>query len=362
MATNTNIPFEATHPGTLIRDELEIRDDINQKDLATLLGVKPSFLNEIIKGKRPITADIAILLEKTLGISADYWMKFQSQYEIDLAKIKEKNITKIKLIEIWNIISQFIPVKYFNKKGYLTENISANISIIQEIYSVQSIDGLVDKFSEKRFAFFKKSEKLHIDEKNMIAWTSLVEYEADKKETNIFNFENLPQLNRDLQEIFFNNKNVVDLVDKKLSQYGIKFLLVDKLDKTPIDGYSFWSKSNPVIALTLRHNRIDNFAFTILHELGHIALHLKGDKEMRFIDLTKIEENDIENEANLYAQESLIPSNCWDDLLRNYLPLSDKAIYEFSHKYRINPAIILGRACFEMNYYGIKTSIDKKLY
>lgn len=95
MVTNTIIPFKATHPGTLIKDELEIRDDITQKDLVMVLGVKPSFLNEIIKGKRPITADIAILLEKALGIPADYWMKFQSQYEIDLTKIKEKNINKI---------------------------------------------------------------------------------------------------------------------------------------------------------------------------------------------------------------------------------------------------------------------------
>lgn len=94
------VPFEATHPGILIKDELEARVGIKQKDLAELLGVKPSFLNEIIKGKRPITADLAILLEKALDIPADYWMKFQSQYEIDCARIKEKNIDKIKLIEI----------------------------------------------------------------------------------------------------------------------------------------------------------------------------------------------------------------------------------------------------------------------
>lgn len=362
MVTNTIIPFKATHPGTLIKDELEVRDDITQKDLAILLGVKPSFLNEIIKGKRPVTADIAILLEKTLGISADYWMKFQSQYEIDMAKIKEKNINKIKLIEIWNIIIQYVPVKYFNKKGYLTNDISSNISIIQSIYSVQSIDGLVNKFSEQKFAFFKKSEKLEIDEKNLIAWTSLVEYEAERKETNTFNFENLPQLNKELQEIFYNNKNVLELVDKKLAQYGIKFLLVDKLEKTPIDGYSFWSKNNPVIALTLRNKRIDNLAFTILHELGHIALHIKDNKDIKFIDLTKIEENEIENQANTYAQESLIPPSSWNDLLENYIPLSDEIIYDFSNKHRINPAIILGRACFEMNYYGIKTNIDKMLY
>ena len=84
------VPFEATHPGTLIKDELDFRDDIKQKDLAKEMGVKPSFLNEIIKGKRPITADCAVILEKILGIPADYWMRFQSQYEIDKARIKEK--------------------------------------------------------------------------------------------------------------------------------------------------------------------------------------------------------------------------------------------------------------------------------
>lgn len=361
MATNTLIPFEATHPGSLIKDEIDVRNDLTQKDLAVLLGVKPSFLNEIIKGKRPVTADIAILLEKALGIPADYWMKFQSQYEIDCAKIKERNISKIKLIEIWNIISQYVPIKYFRKKGYLSDDLFSNISIIQSIYSVQSIDGLVDKFSEKKVAFFKKSEKLQIDEKNMIAWTSLVEYEADKKTTNTFNFENIPQLNKELREIFYKNDNTLEQVDKKLSQYGIKFLLIDKLEKTPIDGYSFWSNNNPVIALTLRHNRIDNLAFTISHEVGHIALHLRNNRNIRFIDLTKIEENEIETEANFYAQECLIPKDCWTDLIKNFTPLNDRLIYEFSKKHRINPAIILGRACFEMNHYGIKTNIDKKL-
>ena len=80
------IALEATHPGVLIKDELALIPDLNQKTLAKELDVLPSFLNEIIKGKRPITADIAILLEKTLGITADYWMRFQSQYEIDKKK------------------------------------------------------------------------------------------------------------------------------------------------------------------------------------------------------------------------------------------------------------------------------------
>lgn len=85
MERNTSISFEPTHPGTLIRDELEVRPEIKQKELAKKLGVKASFLNEVIKGKRPITADLAVLLEKALDIPADYWMWFQAQYEMDKA-------------------------------------------------------------------------------------------------------------------------------------------------------------------------------------------------------------------------------------------------------------------------------------
>lgn len=143
-ATKQITPFEATHPGILIKDELEFREDLNQKDLAEMLSVKPSFLNEVIKGKRPITADLAILLEKTLEIPADYWMKFQSQYEIDCARIKDKNITKIKLIETWTIIKQYVPVNYFKKKGYLTDNLEENINKIKLIYGISTIEELAD--------------------------------------------------------------------------------------------------------------------------------------------------------------------------------------------------------------------------
>ncbi len=92
------IPFEATHPGTVLADEIKARN-IKQKDFAEILGVLPTYLNEILKGKRSVTADFAILLEKALEIPADFWMRFQTQYDIDLARIKEKNIRRIEAIK-----------------------------------------------------------------------------------------------------------------------------------------------------------------------------------------------------------------------------------------------------------------------
>jgi HTH-type transcriptional regulator/antitoxin HigA len=363
MRTKNNLtPVQATHPGVLIKDELDVMPNLNQTLLAKELGVQRSFLNEIIKGKRPVTADIAILLEKILGISADYWMKFQSQYEIDKARVKQKNIKKVRNIELWNIIKEYVPVLYFKKHNYLNDDIESDIKTIKNIYDVENIDGLVSSFSKEKFAYYRKSEKLKIDDKNMFAWSSLAQYEAKNQKTNTFNFDNLNQLCLNLNNIFYENSGTPERVKAVLNQFGIKMLLIDKLEKTPIDGFSFWSDKNPDISLTLRYNRIDNFAFTIMHEIGHIDLHLRNDKDRKFMDLTRKQNLDkCENEADTYAQEKLISKYIWQDVLENHLPLNDEKIIALGDEHRINPAILLGRVCYEMDYYAMKTTIDKKM-
>tara|TARA_R110002051_G_scaffold269644_1_gene329865 strand:- start:6169 stop:7263 length:1095 start_codon:yes stop_codon:yes gene_type:complete len=363
MATNKILtPVQVTHPGVLIKDELDATPDLNQRKLAKELGVQPSFLNEIIKGKRPVTADIAILLEKIFGISADYWMRFQSQYEIDKARVKQKNIKKVRNIELWNIIKEYVPVRYFKKHQYLNDDIESDIKTIKNIYGVETIDSLVSSFSKDKFAYYRKSDKLKIDEKNMFAWSSLAQYEAKNQKTNTFNFDNLNQLCKNLNNIFYENSRTPERIKAVLNQFGIKMLLIDKLEKTPIDGFSFWSEKNPAIALTLRYNRIDNFAFTIMHEIGHIDLHLRNDKDRKFMDLTRKQNLDkSETEADNYAQQKLIPKDIWQDILENHLPLNDDKIKALGDRHKINPAILLGRVCYEMDYYAMKTTIDKKM-
>ena len=363
MATQNNIlPFEATHPGVLIKDELDVRPDLKQKDLAKELGVLPSFLNEIIKGKRPITADIAILLERILDIPADYWMKFQSQYEIDKARLKEKNIEKLKNIEIWKVIKEYVPVSYFKKLGYIENDLNKDISLIKEIYQVKNVDELLLKYADSKLSFYRKSEKLQVDYKNMFAWSSLALFEAQTQAVNTFKFENIGQLCSELNSIFFANNHTIEKVKSTLIQYGIKLVLIKKLEKTPVDGFSFWSGNNPAIALTLRHNRIDNFAFTLMHEIAHIDLHLKKNKARSFLDLTTQRKTDIfESEADSFAQNALISNDCWNDVLGNYQPLDDDKFHSIAKKYRINPAILLGRYCFEKKSYARKTMIYKKL-
>jgi HTH-type transcriptional regulator/antitoxin HigA len=362
MTTKNIIPFEATHPGTVILDEINARN-ISQKELAHELGVLPTFLNEILKGKRAITADFAILLEKSLGISADYWMKFQSQYDIDKARLKEKNVRKIELIETWNIIKEYVPVNQFKKLGYLIGTLEEDIIKIKNIYKVETIDNLVNTVAEHRtLSFYRKSEKLQINQVNMLAWSKIAEFESDKITVTDFEESKIEQLKSELQKIFFENFDVKDRTRKLLENFGIKLVYLDKFDKTPIDGFSFWSGNNPTIALSVRHKRIDNYAFTILHEIGHIELHLKENKKRCFVDIIGSKDKDVfELQADEYAQKSLISDSKWNELVDFYTPLNDDKIFEFGAKHRIHPAIILGRACWEMNYYAIKSKIDKTL-
>lgn len=86
-------PFIATHPGEMIKDELKERN-MTQKQLSELTGIKPSVLSETINGKRSISLSVAIALEKALGIPAEIWMNLQTQYDIDLANIEERNKQK----------------------------------------------------------------------------------------------------------------------------------------------------------------------------------------------------------------------------------------------------------------------------
>lgn len=363
MTKQDNItPFEATHPGILIQDELVVREDLKQKDLAKELGVKSSFLNEIIKGKRPISADIAILLEQILDIPASYWLKFQAQYDIDKARIKEKNIKRIENVKLWSIIKKLVPTNFFSKNKYLNGNLEEDIAVIKSIYQINDITKFNLLFDKNKFNFYRKSDKLKISEKNIFAWSSLALFEAKSQKIKPFSFDGLEQLCLDLNRVFYTNSNTLNHVKETLHEYGIKFILINKLEKTPVDGFSFWSQDNPAIALTLRHNRIDNFAFTLMHEIAHVFLHLKNNKTKQFLDLTKKENIDIfEKEADEFAQAKLIKKDIWEAILANYQPLNDDKIIAISRKFEINPAIILGRVCYQMNDYAYKTRIDKKL-
>ncbi|MDR3226194.1 MAG: HigA family addiction module antidote protein [Prevotellaceae bacterium] len=85
--------FRPYHPGELLKEELECRK-ISQKSFALKLGLPYTMLNEILNGKRPVSTDFALLIEASLGVSADLLARMQTSYNMQVARKDKKLIKK----------------------------------------------------------------------------------------------------------------------------------------------------------------------------------------------------------------------------------------------------------------------------
>ena len=363
--TNKLVPFNTTYPGELLKDEIKERG-ISQKELASLLAMPAPVLNDIIKGKRSITADFAVLLESVLETPASFWMNLQTQYDIDLSNIDEKIVRKKQEIAIWEIISQYVPVRVYKKLGVLNDNISESIIKIWEIFRVSTVDELIAAFSKQPdVALFKKSDKLETFPVNLFGWKNLAIWKSNKISLSTpFNPANESAIVKELNAVLYENTNTIEKVKTILNKYGIKFLIVEKFDKMPVDGLSFWHGANPTIVLTLRMKNIDNFAFSVMHELAHITKHLIKNQNQEFVNIDGCR-SDIEDEANNYAQNALIPNDVWKAFMKSTSAISPYAIQHkiktLSITYKINESIALGLYKHEMNCFSIKTNFERNI-
>jgi HTH-type transcriptional regulator/antitoxin HigA len=142
-----------------------------------------------------------------------------------------------------------------------------------------------------------------------------------------------------------------------LQNFGIRLIIEAHLPQTHLDGAAFLlPDSSPIIGMTLRYDRLDNFWFVLFHELVHIIKHLhKGSIESIFDDLD-VEAGDIEKEADEMAGEILIPEAKWNTALARYLRSKD-SIEDFAQELNIHPAIVAGRIQIEAKNYTILTDM-----
>lgn len=359
-------PFKAIHVGEYIKNELDARG-IQQKELAKMTGIQASVLNDIIKGKRDLTAEHSVLIGNAFGINDDFFYNLQNQYDMDRARLSERVAQQAAAITIWNVLKQYISEKFFKKMGVLTSDIKKDVEAMFEIFGVKNLDEfLVLQEREARIAYYKKSEKLATNEADLFSWKYFCMYEAKKKQlTAGFDKKNIDALCDELNVIFAENVDVVNKTETACEKVGVKFLTVNKEGQVPVDGMSFWQGENPTVVLTMRRGTIDNYAFAIMHELGHIMLHLfVGDKV--FVNISdKLIENVYEKEADDFARNKLIPADKWKKFCQRTKNVSPYQIQpyirQFSQENGINAQVVLGRYMFDTHCYNVKSTFGRSI-
>jgi HTH-type transcriptional regulator/antitoxin HigA len=358
------VPAVAIHPGEILQDEIEAAG-FSQRSFAADIGVQPSLLNEIIKGKRNITADMALLLEASLGVEALYWMNLQTRYELDLARIKEAKEKRAANVAQWQELKQFIPYKFFITQGLLQGDPQQDVPKVLEIYKAASVASVRDKAITYEPAYFRKSAKLKVEPINLAGWVHAAKYMADRLKVAAFDISGRDSLIRALRKAISVNKNLIEEAKRLLAKAGIKLLILDKPDKTPVDGLCFWSANNPVIVLTLRHKQLDRFAFNLFHELGHVYEHLVKHPDKDFVDLDLEEDGEevsvMERQANEFACNMLVPNAIWDEFIGSVNRMNDEFIASLAESIEVHPAVLVGRRCHAFGKFNWQSSISRAI-
>lgn len=357
---NNITPYIAVHAGEFLKDELVARK-ITQKQLAILTGIQPPIINDIIKGKRDVTAEQSILIGRALEIDDSFFFDMQKQYEIDQARISRRVAEQSAAMDIWRIIEQYISVVFFKSVGILTNNVKQDVENIFNVFRVDNVEAfLVLQRKEKEFGYYKKSDKLITDEKDLFSWKHYCSYLSRQTTLeNTFSKSDKDALILELNKIFANGVCILENTKNICEKYGIKFFIVNKMGQVPVDGMSFMSDNTPTIALTLRKKNLDNFAFSLMHELGHVYLHLDGN-EKYYVSFGEhdADHNSYEIEANKFASDALIPELKWKEFrskTNNTSPYSMQIqIDKFAKENGIHAAIVMGRYQHETNLYNMR--------
>jgi HTH-type transcriptional regulator/antitoxin HigA len=157
---------------------------------------------------------------------------------------------------------------------------------------------------------FRKSSSNKLSQENLACWVKAWE-ELVKLTDKEFDRESIPSIIAELKSLTKNQKNInEDAIRLLLNSVWINFLILNHFKEVPVNGISRMYKGKPLIQLSTRQRWLDIFWFTLFHELGHIY-NWDLKKEGIIIDGDEKIENDLEKQADIFAQNNLISPDAY---------------------------------------------------
>ena len=296
-------------------------------------------ISEIVQGTKQITPETAYELAQAFGTSAAFWMNLESNYRLHLAEQRPKDDSIARRGQLYDLA----PLREMSKRGWieLTEDVEELQRRVLAVLGMTSLTAVPTLAANLRHSAERTSEV-----KAEIAWAKRVEWLAREQSVASYDRERLyreiPTLLRYAQKL-----EDVSQVPQALLALGVHFLFVPHLAKTYLDGAAFWVAEHPVVALTLRHDRLDYLWFTLLHELADVLLEHPGVYlDQLYKDHGVLEEAlmQVEAAANQRARDWLLDPEALEAFRQNAQPhFSREAIETFAAAQARHPTVVLGR-------------------
>ena len=353
------IPAEVFPPGEFIKDELEARG-WSQVDLAEVLGRPPRLVSEIIAGKRTITPETARGLAAAFGTDAQLWLNLESAYQ--LSRLKQNDDVVARRARLYAML----PMKDMVRRHWIES--TDNIEVLeQRVKSFMKIDDL----TEETVSDLKAAARASTIEPTsaQAAWVARARQLAGMVSAVKFSASHIATAVQRLKMLFPSAPEIRH-VPRILAEAGIRIVIVETLPQSRIDGACFWLDSHsPVIALSLRFDRIDAFWFTLMHELGHVKngdgisgdppidIDLVGEQAQRSEDKAE-----AEKKADEFASETILPSADIRNFIARVRPLYSKSkIIGLAQRLQIHPGVVVGRLQFmrEIPYTHSRDMLEK---
>lgn len=339
---DARFPMDAPDPVQAIKFRME-QMSMTQSDLAPILGSRAK-VSEVLSGKRDLTLKMIRALQEHLGISAEILIR-------EGGALPEAPV---------GIVIDRFPLREMAKLGWIDAVADLKDRVEEVVLAMVERAGGGDALPKTLLRQGGARANAKTDIHALQAWCLHILGEArdaglnGQYRTGSITFDFLQEI---AQLSTF--KEGPKLAQEKLAQHGIALVVAPHLSKTYLDGAALWTREQvPVVGMTVRYDRLDNFWFCLLHELAHLGRHFQDGNGEMFIDDLQLRERDhaaedaLEREADEWAQDALIHPDIWEAHPARKRP-SVANVLSLAHEAKVHPAIVAGRIRYERQSYRL---------
>ncbi|TWT23664.1 HigA family addiction module antidote protein [Luteimonas marina] len=330
-------------PGQMISTLLKERG-WTKRTLAIVLGVDEATITRLVSDKRPVSADLALQLEEVLGVEADRLLTLQKDYDLQLAKIAfRSDPARAVRAQIFGTL----PIVEMVKRGWLPG--------VENPKDVPAVEAAVAKFFEaptvgevEFLPHAARRTQTSVDATPLqLAWLYRVKSVAAEMMVPPYSDAKGRAVVERLRSLL-SAAEEARKVPRLLAEAGIRLVIVEALPSSKIDGACLWlNATSPVIALSFRFDRIDNFWFVLRHELEHVLQHHGQVAPIVDVDLDgRIDAHVIEEEriANAAAAAFAVPPEKLSAFVARKAPFfAERDILGFASTLGVHPGLVAGQ-------------------